>query len=101
MLKTEADAFCKVHNPDKWQTTMSGIERINALAKEIRTVVKSEKMLNIFKEELTMNSSEFRQRYEHHSVFYEEKISVLLNEDWTCDYLKYHYLRPDDLIPKN
>ena len=94
----EANDFCEVHNPDRWTNYWQGGSEENTelyyqkLAGDIKAIIKTEEFRKIFKDQLEIPPAEYRKAYSNDYVYYRKKISALLDQDWDCEYLKYHYV---------
>ncbi|AZZ92456.1 hypothetical protein EUZ85_17710 [Hahella sp. KA22] len=95
---TEARDFCEAHNPERWEKYWreGGAESTESyyqqLASEIKSSIKTDEFRRIFKDQLEIPPDEYRKQYPNDYVYYKEKISALLGEEWDCEYLKYHYV---------
>ncbi len=86
VYRQEAEAFCELHSPDKWQSRSdySALENLEYLNAQITTVIKSEEFLDIF-ERLAA------QGYDNFYATIQPEISSLIQQEWHCEAAKEFY----------
>ena len=86
IYRQEADAFCNLHHPDKWQSRSgySALENLEHLNAQIRSVIQSDEFLAVF-ERLAA------QGYDDFYAAIQPEISKLIEREWRCEAAKEFY----------
>lgn len=86
VYRQEADAFCKLHNPEIWnkRKQYTALENLDYLNSQIKKTVKSAEFLAIFDNLAKTGYKDFYKAIK-------PKISELIGEPWQCQYAKEFY----------